>query len=195
MKLAQRFLVRGNICYMATSSAKSSTEDHYRQRATYAYFLPIQTRWQDNDQYGHVNNAVYYSYFDTIINHFLIRYCGLDTNTLTSSMVGFMVTTRCSFHGPIKFPQNPLGALGVEKIGRSSVHYRLALFLPKPHQKPAGLHHNTLIDGCFLDSPVLEMFERVACATGLSTHVFVTPTTKTPISLPDDFKRCLQKLQ
>uniref|UniRef100_A0A674HTB9 Uncharacterized protein n=1 Tax=Terrapene triunguis TaxID=2587831 RepID=A0A674HTB9_9SAUR len=172
MKLAQRFLVHGNIHYMATSSAKSSTEDHYRQRATYAYFLPIQTRWQDNDQY-----------------------CGLDTNTLTSSMVGFMVTTRCSFHGPIKFPQNPLGALGVEKIGRSSVHYRLALFLPKPHQKPAGLHDNTLIDGCFLDSPVLEMFERVACATGLSTHVFVTPTTKTPISLPDDFKRCLQKLQ
>ncbi|CAM2115554.1 unnamed protein product [Caretta caretta] len=51
------------------------------------------------------------------------RYCGLDTNTLTSSMVGFMVTTRCSFHGPIKFPQNPLGALGVEKIGRSSLHY------------------------------------------------------------------------
>ncbi|CAM4567839.1 unnamed protein product, partial [Lepidochelys olivacea] len=72
MKLAQRFLVLSNIRYVATSSAKSSTEDHYRQRAMYAYFLPIQTRWQDNDQYGHVNNAAYYSYFDTIINHFLI---------------------------------------------------------------------------------------------------------------------------
>lgn len=82
MKLAQRFLVRSNIRYVATSSAKSSTEDHYRQHAMYAFFLPIQTRWQDNDQYGHVNNAVYYSYFDTIINHFLIRYVCCSSGTV-----------------------------------------------------------------------------------------------------------------
>ncbi|VTJ58677.1 Hypothetical predicted protein [Marmota monax] len=62
-----------NACSLATSSKIQRHEDCHRQHKAYGYFLPIQTRWQDNDQYGHVNNVVYYSYFDTIINHYLIR--------------------------------------------------------------------------------------------------------------------------
>ncbi|ELK37542.1 hypothetical protein MDA_GLEAN10023806 [Myotis davidii] len=62
-----------NVRSLTTSSENQWVEDCHRHQEAYGYFLPIQTRWQDNDQYGHVNNAVYYSYFDTIINHYLIR--------------------------------------------------------------------------------------------------------------------------
>ncbi|KAG5199950.1 hypothetical protein JEQ12_006429 [Ovis aries] len=58
---------------LATASENQRAEDRHRHQEAYGYFLPIQTRWQDNDQYGHVNNVVYYSYFDTIINQYLIR--------------------------------------------------------------------------------------------------------------------------
>ncbi|XP_063140660.1 uncharacterized protein LOC691083 isoform X2 [Rattus norvegicus] len=70
---ARRLLPRNAAGSLSTSSASQQAEDHHRQLEAYRYFLPIQTRWQDNDQYGHVNNAVYYSYFDTIINHYLLR--------------------------------------------------------------------------------------------------------------------------
>ncbi|XP_063140661.1 uncharacterized protein LOC691083 isoform X3 [Rattus norvegicus] len=69
---ARRLLPRNAAGSLSTSSASQQAEDHHRQLEAYRYFLPIQTRWQDNDQYGHVNNAVYYSYFDTIINHYLL---------------------------------------------------------------------------------------------------------------------------
>lgn len=58
---------------LAAASENQRAEDRHRHQEAYGYFLPIQTRWQDNDQYGHVNNVVYYSYFDTIINQYLIR--------------------------------------------------------------------------------------------------------------------------
>lgn len=122
------------------------------------------------------------------------RYCGLDTNLITSLMVGFLVMTWCSFHGPIRFLQNTLAALGMKKIGQSSMQYRVSLFLPKPQQKAFGLHYNIFSDGCFLDSPALEMFENTACATVLSTHVFVTPATEVPLTLLEEFRRFLQKL-
>lgn len=66
-------LLPRNVRSLAASSENQRVEDGRRHQEAYGYFLPIQTRWQDNDQYGHVNNAVYYSYFDTIINHYLIR--------------------------------------------------------------------------------------------------------------------------
>ncbi|KAL6035331.1 hypothetical protein STEG23_033069, partial [Scotinomys teguina] len=70
---AWRLLPRNVTHSLSTSSTNQRAEAHHRQLEAYGYFLPIQTRWQDNDQYGHVNNAVYYGYFDTIINHYLIR--------------------------------------------------------------------------------------------------------------------------
>ncbi|XP_041074951.1 uncharacterized protein LOC121294869 [Polyodon spathula] len=185
--------------YISVRHAVSSTQptrnaDFYRQRTIYSYFLPIQSRWQDNDQYGHVNNAVYHGYFDTLINHYLIRYCGLNTNRGSSSMVGFIVTNQCSFHKPVKFPENPLASLAVEKIGRSSVLYRMALFNPFPTKKSISIHFNILNDGCFSDCSALEGFESLACATAMSTHVFVDPTSEKPKELPEGFKKGLQKI-
>ncbi|XP_008071889.1 uncharacterized protein LOC103276288 [Carlito syrichta] len=187
-------LLPGNARSLVTSSKSWCAEDRRRRQEAYGYFLPIQTRWQDNDQYGHVNNAVYYGYFDTIINHYLIRYCGLQTNLLMSPLVGFMVTNQCTFHSPIRFPQIPAAALAVERVGRSSVHYRLALFLPKPTPEPPSVDHRDLSDGLFSGHPKLAQFDALACATGSSVHVFVNPATSQPMSLPEDFRRGLQKL-
>ncbi|XP_019494987.1 PREDICTED: uncharacterized protein LOC109381114 [Hipposideros armiger] len=187
-------LLPKNIRFLATSSENQRAEGCHRHHEAYVYFLPIQTRWQDNDQYGHVNNAVYYSYFDTIINQYLIRYCGLETGLLTSPMVGFMVTNQCTFHTPVGFPQVPVAAMAVEKVGHSSVHYRLALFPPKPTKEPPSVDHRDLSDGFFFGHPKLGQFDAVACTTGLSIHVFVNPATNKPMGLPEDFRRGLLRL-
>ncbi|XP_066556602.1 uncharacterized protein LOC136747572 [Amia ocellicauda] len=176
------------------STQSKSTVDIYRQPSLYSYFLPIQTRWQDTDQYGHVNNAVYHGYFDTLINHYLIRYCALNTNRLSSSMVGFIVSNQCSFHKPVKFPEIPLAALAVDKIGRSSVHYRLALFKPLPSLQPISLDPSILSNGCFSHNPPLKGYEDSACTTGSSTHVFVDTESEKPKELPHEFRKCLEKI-
>lgn len=187
-------LLPRNVCSLATSAKNQRREDCHRQHKAYGYFLPIQTRWQDNDQYGHVNNVVYYSYFDTIINHYLIRYCGLKTSLLTSPMVGFMVTNQCTYHSPIGFPQIPVAALAVEKVGHSSVHYRLALFPPKHTEELPSADHRDLCDGFFFGHPKLTHFDALACTTGSSVHVFVNPATSKPAGLPENFRRGLLKL-
>ncbi|XP_067850292.1 uncharacterized protein [Heptranchias perlo] len=180
--------------HSAAISQALDLENAYRLQEAYPYFLPIQTRWQDNDQYGHVNNIVYHGYFDTLINHYLIRYCGLDANRQTSSMVGFIVSCKCSFHAPMMFPQNPLAALGVERIGRSSVSYRVALFRPFPSRRPLPLDYDLLSDGCYSGSPLLAGFETMACTTGTSTHVFVDTATEKPRELPQHFRKHLEKI-
>ncbi|XP_004446932.1 uncharacterized protein [Dasypus novemcinctus] len=187
-------LLPRSIHSLATSSENQKVENYLRHHEAYGYFLPIQTRWQDNDQYGHVNNAVYYSYFDTIINHYLIRYCGLKTSLLTSPVVGFMVTTQCHFHTPIGFPQIPVAALAVERVGHSSVRYRLALFPSEPTKEPPSVDLSALSDGFFFGHPVLAQFDTLACTTGSSVHVFVNPATSQPTGLPEDFRCSLLKL-
>ncbi|XP_060227518.1 uncharacterized protein LOC132648954 isoform X2 [Meriones unguiculatus] len=191
---ARRLLPRIANRSLSTPSANQRAEDHHRQLEAYGYFLPIQTRWQDNDQYGHVNNTVYYGYFDTIINHYLIRYCGLETGLLTSPLVGFMVTNQCKYHAPISFPQIPVAALAVEKVGRSSVCYRLALFPPKPSKDQPSADQRDLTDGFFLGHPKLAHFDTLACTTGSAVHVFVNPATGKPQSLPEDFRSGLRRL-
>lgn len=124
----------------------------------------------------------------------LSRYCGLETSLLTSPLVGFMVTNQCKFHAPISFPQIPVAALAVEKVGRSSVYYRLALFPPKPSKDQTSVDHHDLTDGFFLGHPKLAHFDTLACTTGSSVHVFVNPATGKPEGLPDDFRSSLQKL-
>ncbi|XP_037695105.1 uncharacterized protein LOC119536404 [Choloepus didactylus] len=187
-------LLPRNVRSLATSSENQRVETAHQHLKAYGYFLPIQTRWQDNDQYGHVNNVVYHSYFDTIINHYLIRYCGLKTSLLTSALVGFMVTSQCHFHTPISFPQIPVAALAVEKVGHSSVHYRLALFLSKPAKDPPSVDLSALSDGCFFGHTTLAQFDTLACTTGSSVHVFVNPATNKPTGLPEDFRSGLLKL-
>ena len=95
-------------------------------RTKYKYFLPIATRWMDNDTYGHVNNVVYYSYFDTVVNHFLIDRGGLDIHN--SAVVGFVVASSCEYINPVAFPDELEAGLGVEHIGSSSVRYGVAIY-------------------------------------------------------------------
>jgi acyl-CoA thioester hydrolase len=93
----------------------------------YPYWQRIPTRWMDNDVYGHVNNVVYYSYFDTVINTWLIERAGLDIHA--GALIGLCAESHCKFLAPIEFPQIVLAGLRVEKLGRSSVRYGIALFV------------------------------------------------------------------
>ncbi len=105
---------------MAESRGKDET------RASYRHFLSIPTRWMDNDVSGHVNNVVYYSYFDTVVNQWLIEQGLLDY--LKSDVVGLVVETSCSYFRPIAFPDVVQAGLRVARIGTSSVRYEVSLF-------------------------------------------------------------------
>ena len=95
-------------------------------RAQYPHFQRVPTRWMDNDVYGHVNNVVYYSYFDTVINTWLIQHAGLDIHT--GRHIGLCAESHCRFLGPLAFPDVIEAGLRVEKLGRSSVRYGIGLF-------------------------------------------------------------------
>ena len=95
-------------------------------RADYRFFLPIATRWKDNDVYGHVNNVEYYSYFDTVINTYLIAEGGLDIHR--GAVIGVCAESHCRFLGEISFPETFAAGLRVEKLGNSSVRYGIGLF-------------------------------------------------------------------
>ncbi|MEM9617309.1 MAG: thioesterase family protein [Pseudomonadota bacterium] len=138
--------------------------DH-KTRADYKHFLPLQTRWADNDIYGHVNNVAYYSYFDTIVNEYLISTGALDIHG--GDVIGLVVETGCRYFAPLEFPQDLEGALRVTKIGNSSVHYALAIF-------KAG--------------------DETPAAEGHFVHVYVDRETRRPASLPHHFRVVLEKL-
>lgn len=95
-------------------------------RNAYKHFLPIATRWMDNDVYGHVNNVVYYSYFDTVVNAYLIAQGVLDIKG--GALIGLVVETGCNYFAPIAFPEKIEAGLRVARIGNSSVRYEVALF-------------------------------------------------------------------
>jgi acyl-CoA thioester hydrolase len=96
------------------------------QRDTYRHFLAIPTRWMDNDVYGHVNNVVYYSYFDTVVNEYLISQGVLDI--ANSPVIGLVVETGCSYFSSIAFPDRIDAGLRVARIGNTSVRYEVGLF-------------------------------------------------------------------
>jgi acyl-CoA thioester hydrolase len=93
----------------------------------YEFTMPIATRWIDNDVYGHVNNVVYYAYFDTIINRWLIDEGGLDI--ATGDVIGVCAESQCNYVHAASFPEALTGALRVSKIGNSSVTYEIAIFV------------------------------------------------------------------
>jgi len=134
-------------------------------RAAYPHILPIQTRWMDNDIYGHVNNVTYYSYFDTVVNSYLIDVGGLDIHDGT--VVGFAVETTCRFFKPVAFPEKLAAGLRVGKLGNSSVRYEIAIFK----------------DG-----------EDTAAAAGHFVHVFVDRRTDRPTPVPVAIRSALEKL-
>jgi acyl-CoA thioester hydrolase len=107
-------------------------------RTAYRVFRSLPTRWMDNDVYGHVNNVVYYSFFDTAVNGYLIDAGVLDIHR--NAWIGLVVETRCSYFAPIEFPQVVEAGLRVAHLGRSSVRYEVALFLKGQPQSVAGGH-------------------------------------------------------
>ncbi len=124
-------------------------------RADYKRFTPVATRWEDNDVYGHVNNAVYYSFFDTAVNRLLIEAGILDAQS--SEIVGLVVSNRCDYFSSVAFPDALEAGVAVAHIGRSSIHYRLGIFR-------AG--------------------DDAAAAQGEFVHVYVARATQTPVELP-----------
>jgi acyl-CoA thioester hydrolase len=92
----------------------------------YRHSRVLTTRWMDNDPYGHMNNVVYYSLFDTLVNAWLIEHGALDVEK--GEVVGFVVETGCHYFAPLAYPEPVTAAIRVAHLGRSSVRYELALF-------------------------------------------------------------------
>jgi len=168
----------------------SSGQDVWQLKGRYAWFLPVQTRWKDNDQYLHVNNSVYHAMFDSVINVYLIRNLGLDILSATTPR-GYMVTNSCTFYGSAAYPSVYMAGLAVSKLGRTSVQYKLGLFpLVDPSQSlfvdPVQGHHNT--------DPVLDMVEEKALVLGEYVHVFVDPETEKSTPVSQEWRAGLSKL-
>ena len=104
----------------------SNTDLRTTPRAAFPHFCEIATRWMDNDVYGHVNNVVYYSYFDTAVNQFLIERGVLDIHK--GEVVGFVVDSGCSYFSPIAFPDVVHVGIRVAKLGNSSVRYEIGIY-------------------------------------------------------------------
>lgn len=141
-----------------------TTQGH--RAADYRYFVPITTRWMDNDVYGHVNNVTYYSYFDTVANHFLIREGGLDIHT--SPVIGLVVESKCSYLAPVAYPDELRAGLRVDKLTNRSVTYGVAIF-----------------GGGGSDEPV---------AHGYFVHVFVDREARNAVPIPDRIRAALATL-
>lgn len=133
---------------------------------SYPHVSDIQTRWMDNDVYGHVNNVVYYSFFDTAVNRFLIKGGVLDIHD--GVVIGLVVETSCRYFAPIAFPQSIRAGVGVSHIGRSSVRYEIGLFSETSSE------------------PVAE---------GHFVHVYVDRSTRRPTSLPEEFRALLETIR
>ncbi|MEN8417358.1 acyl-CoA thioesterase [Acinetobacter radioresistens] len=108
------------------------------ERKHFKFFLPIQTRWADNDIYGHVNNVTYYSYFDTAANSLLIQKAGFNIHQ--SPVIGLVVDSACSFFQELSFPEIIEVGVAIERIGQSSLTYRLAIFKQGQQQASAQGH-------------------------------------------------------
>ena len=143
-----------------TAKPLPDTRDHY------AHCSSITTRWGDNDIYGHVNNVQYYSFFDTVVNRYLIGAGALDIHG--GAVIGLVVETHCNYFAPLAFPQDVEAGLRVAHVGRSSVRYEVALFAPG---------------------------EPRAAAMGHFVHVYVDRETRRPVPLPGALLAALAPLR
>jgi acyl-CoA thioester hydrolase len=135
------------------------------KRTDYPHLLPITTRWSDNDVYGHVNNVVYYSYFDTVVNEYLLRHGVLDFTA--GETIGLVVETHCNFFAPLVFPEPIEAGVRVEKLGNTSVRYEVAIFAQGSDD---------------------------AAAQGHFVHVYVDRVTRRPVPLPAPLVDVLKRL-
>lgn len=142
-----------------------SQRDPPRGRDAYAHATTISTRWADNDAYGHVNNTVYYAWFDTAVNEWLIGHGLLDV--AVGDPIGLVVETGCRYFAPLEYPGEVDVLLGIERLGTSSVTYRLGVFA-----KGAAS----------------------AAAEGHFTHVIVDRASRRPVPIPADWRRAFAAL-
>lgn len=134
-------------------------------RDAFRHFLSVPTRWMDNDAYGHVNNVVYYAYFDTVVNQFLIARGVLDVER--GEVIGLVVETGCRYFKPVSFPDSLHAGLRVEHVGTSSVRYSIGIFRGD---------------------------EDDAAAEGHFVHVYVDRATRRPVPLPDALRTVLEEI-
>ena len=134
-------------------------------RSAYKAFRSIGTRWMDNDAYGHVNNVVYYSWFDTAVNAYLIEHGVLDIHH--GDAIGLVVETQCNYFSPLAFPQTVEAGLRVARLGSSSVRYEVALFAQD---------------------------QDLCAARGHFVQVYVDRVSRRPVSLPQPLKQLLETL-
>jgi acyl-CoA thioester hydrolase len=135
-------------------------------RDGFKHFQLIPTRWMDNDIYGHVNNVVYYAYFDTVVNQYLIEAGGLDIHG--GAVIGLVVETLCRYFKPLAFPDAIEAGLRVAHLGRSSVRYEIALF---------------------------RRGDADAAAAGHFIHVYVDRASRRPVALPESMRDSLARLR
>jgi acyl-CoA thioester hydrolase len=147
------------------SMLKTSDRPQPVSRQDFRVFREISTRWIDNDAYGHINNVIYYSWFDTAVNAYLIEQGALDIES--SQTIGLVVETHCNYFAPLSFPQTVEAGLRVAQLGASSVRYEIGLFA-----KGAPL----------------------TAASGHFIHVYVDKQSRRPVPLPLNLKTVLEKL-
>jgi acyl-CoA thioester hydrolase len=141
------------------------SKDAVPSRGDYKVFYPITTRWSDNDIYGHVNNVIYYSYFDSVANRYLIDEGGLDISD--GRIVGYVVNSGCQYHAPITYPEPVEAGVRVDKLGNSSVQYGIAIF--KAGEEQAAVH-------------------------GHFVHVFVERAENKSVPIPENLRVALEKI-
>lgn len=144
----------------------SSDRPQPQPRSAYRVFRTIGTRWMDNDIYGHVNNVVYYSWFDTAVNGYLIEQGALDIHA--GEVIGLVIETQCNYFAPLAFPDIVHAGLRVAHMGRSSVRYEVGLFGESGEQTAASGHF---------------------------VHVYVDRQTRRPVPLPDALRSVLETLR
>ncbi|KAG0252334.1 hypothetical protein BG011_007040 [Mortierella polycephala] len=206
--------------YTSSSSSSSNDNSPYKvtnkDRAFYPYALDIQSRWSDNDQYGHVNNAHYYAYFDTVINTFLIQEAGLDPHDHNQgNAVGVVAESNCKYFSSLSFPDMIEARLAVIKLGRSSVTYQVGIFkklIPADESIQTTAGSLPISAGVFSRAAGLVSRDQVAeeetrrvfhssqiqadvAATGHFCHVFVDKVSRRPVPIPDKIRASLGLLQ
>ncbi len=148
-----------------TAPSQTPARPAPQPRSAYRAFRAISTRWADNDVYGHVNNVVYYSWFDTAVNAHLIERGVLDIHA--GSTIGLVIETQCNYFAPLAFPQTVEAGIRVARLGGSSVRYEVGLFAKG---------------------------EALTAASGHFVHVYVDRETRRPVPVPAPLRSVLEEL-
>jgi acyl-CoA thioester hydrolase len=135
------------------------------RRSEFKHWRRMSTRWADNDAYGHVNNTVFYEWFDSAVNAWMVERGMLDITN--GDPIGLVVETRCSYFAPLAFPQDVEVGLAVLNLGRSSIRYRIGIFADR---------------------------EESAAAQGEFVHVVVDRANRHPVEIPASWRRALEAI-